>query len=92
MCFECDRIGNFSTKYPYKTNKKQDFDFRSNKNIRKKEEKIKHYKKKKNMYAIDDSNSSHEDDNISYDVLFNAINSKYELFDNEYINNEEFDY
>jgi hypothetical protein len=58
---------------------------------RKNDEKIKYYKKKKNMYANDEINSFDEDDDNSEYVLFMAINDQYELSNNKYINHEDSD-
>jgi hypothetical protein len=72
-CFDCGKVGHFSTKFPYK----RDSNFRKNKYhyiSDKNEEKRKNYKKKKNMYAHDEGSSSDEEDNNTKDVLFMAIN------------------
>jgi hypothetical protein len=81
-CFNCSKVGHLSAKCSHKTNNEEEIGFKTNKRYHKNSknnEKIKHYKKKINLYANDESSSSDEDDNSSEDVLFMAINYQYEL-------------
>ena len=48
-----------------------------------------YYKQKKNVYARDDNNSSDEDDSDSQEVLFLAMCSKHEPFDDENQDHED---
>lgn len=82
-CFDCGRVGNFFAKSPYETNNKEDTSFKRNKKNGKNEEKIKHYKQKKNVYANDESSSSVEDGSGIEDVLFMIVSVKDELSNNE---------
>lgn len=84
-CFNCGRIGNFSSKCSNKNKEKEEYEHKRNNHQydSNKGKGKRNYKQKINLYAREDHSSSNKDDIDSQEVLFLDMSSKDEPFEDE---------
>ena len=90
-CFNCGKVGHFSSKCPYPKKEESDDEETQNHKEPKKSKtrnKKKFYKKKKNFYSKEDSSSSEMSENDETKLLFMGIKTQNNVVDDNEENSE----